>query len=197
MDALLASIVVCSLSVDHRGLVDSFLAALKRNTPRFDGKRARGPHSEHLTVYIAHKGCALRSPHETEFFPAFQSSLAIFKTASTMRSAALFLLACFVLQTAAAARHPGGARALQQWGWGGSTRANQQIAAAQVSRVSTQQAIRSAVNNPFPEQQFAATRTATGVGQVGTTLTAVNPCALAWTWNCWGGGGFYSPWGRR
>lgn len=104
------------------------------------------------------------------------------------------------LARAAAAAELARPRKLLQWvgtGWG---RANQQIAAAQVSRVTTQQAIRSAVNNPFPTQQFGATQAATATGQIGTTLATTNPCSLAWTANCWGGWGWGwgAPlWGRR
>ena len=65
-------------------------------------------------------------------------------------------------------------RKLLQW----ST--NQHIAAARVSRAATKAAIENAVDNP----SYGATRGATAVGQIGTTLTSTNPCALAWTWEC-------------
>ncbi|KAI8476004.1 MAG: hypothetical protein J3K34DRAFT_402630 [Monoraphidium minutum] len=86
-------------------------------------------------------------------------------------------------------------RKLLQWG-----RASQQIAAARVSRQATQAQIRAAVDNPYPSTQFGATQAATDVGQVGATLTTVDPCSLAWTYDCWnnyrwGGGG--RRWGGR
>jgi hypothetical protein len=61
--------------------------------------------------------------------------------------------------------------------------------------VATQQQIRAAVNNPFPETQFAATNAATTVGQIGTTLTAYDPCSLAYTYACWTSGAYGRGWG--
>ncbi|KAI8476003.1 MAG: hypothetical protein J3K34DRAFT_402627 [Monoraphidium minutum] len=105
------------------------------------------------------------------------------------------VIACLAILEPAAAlgQPPAAGRKLLQW-----NRGTQQIAAAQVSRQATQNQIRAAVNNPFPTQQFGATRAATDVGQIGATLTSVDPCSLAWTSNCWGGwGGYGGRWGGR
>lgn len=103
-------------------------------------------------------------------------------------SAALLLALCLLRAADAAAP-----RKLLQWGIGGGY--NNQLAAQRVARVATQQAIRNAVDNPWPSTQFGATRFATDVGAVTATTAAYNPCALAWGPNCWNG--YYRGWGRR
>lgn len=76
-------------------------------------------------------------------------------------------------------------RKLLQSSWSPTTSTQQQVAAARVARWNTQQAIRAAVDNPFPAWQYDATRTATAVGQIGADLAANDPCRLVWTSDCW------------
>lgn len=71
-------------------------------------------------------------------------------------------------------------------------RYNNQLAASRVSAAITKQAIRSAVDNPYPGNQFAATRGATQVGQATATLATTAPCYLT---GCWSNGYYY--YGRR
>jgi hypothetical protein len=82
-------------------------------------------------------------------------------------------------------RPPHNRKLLQLASWSSNINSNsQQIAAAQVARVITQQQIARAVDDDDPNTQFAATSAATTVGQIGTTLVATDPCALAWTAAC-------------